>query len=88
MKLNSIQSLALWAATCSVGFAVYGALNPTPLQVGYDVPGWLMTGAFVSVPTWLLWRMSCFLWKCASILSMAVSTKHQRMRDEREVARW
>jgi hypothetical protein len=34
-------------------------------------------------PLWFVWRFLKVLWRACSIVSIAVTTKHQRMRDQR-----
>jgi hypothetical protein len=78
MKLKALQSFALWAISSTAVLQVLTANGE-----GKHIEALVVTVLAVW-PLWLLWRMSCFLWKCASILSMAVSTKHQRMKSQRD----
>lgn len=80
-KLAPIQSFALWAAVSTAGFQVLTALGE-----GKHVEAFFVT-ALVIWPLWFVWRFLRFIWRAASVVSMSVTDRHERMKAER-AARW
>jgi hypothetical protein len=76
-KLSAFQSFAIWALTSTVGLQVLTAIGE-----GKQVEALAVTVLAVW-PLWFVWRFLKVLWRACSIVSMAVTTKHQRMRDQR-----